>query len=53
MVEIKDKNLVRWPKMMEMSSFKRNMTKYYQFHKDYEHDTNDYHMPKEEIEFFY
>lgn len=51
LLEIKDKNLIKWPERMKKSLFPREKTKYWRFHRDHGHDTDDYRILKDEIEF--
>ncbi|XP_057951010.1 uncharacterized protein LOC131145847 [Malania oleifera] len=41
---------VSWPEPMRTPSYKRNMSKYCQFHRDHSHDTKEYIHLKNEIE---
>ena len=50
LMEIQDKNIVRWPARMMTASNKRNKNKYCLFHKDHGHTTSDCFDLKEEIE---
>lgn len=51
LIEIKDQNFVKWLERMKTSSFRKDKTKYYQFHREHGHDINDYWIQKDEIEF--
>lgn len=50
LLEIKDKNLVKWLERMKSNFIKKDKTKYCRFHRDHGYDTNDYRTLKDEIE---
>ncbi|XP_022883099.1 uncharacterized protein LOC111399839 [Olea europaea var. sylvestris] len=50
LMEIQHMKELEWPKPMLTSSSKRNQSKYYHFHKDHGHDTEECVQLKEEIE---
>ena len=50
LMQIKDEPGLKWPKPLSSSSRKRDPKKYYCFHKDHGHYTNEYHDLKELIE---
>ena len=50
LMQIKDEPGLRWPKPLSSSSKKRDMKKYYRFHKDHGHYTNECCDLKEQIE---
>ncbi|XP_022855997.1 uncharacterized protein LOC111377174 [Olea europaea var. sylvestris] len=50
LVEIQHMKELEWPKPMMTSSSKRNQSKYWHFHKDHGHDTEECLQLKEEIE---
>ena len=50
LMQIKDEPGLKWPKPLSSSSRKRDPKKYYYFHKDHGHYTNEYHDLKELIE---
>ncbi|XP_022843440.1 uncharacterized protein LOC111366995 [Olea europaea var. sylvestris] len=49
-MEIQHMKELEWPKPILTSSNKRNQRKYYHFHKDHRHDTEECLQLKEEIE---
>ena len=50
LMEIKDELRLKWPKPLSMSSRKRDPKKYYRFHKDHDHYTDECRDLKEQIE---
>lgn len=50
LMEIKEKNYVKWLERIKTSSFQRDKTKYCWFHKNHDYDTDDCHTRKDEIE---
>ena len=49
-VQIKDKHYLKWPRSLHLSPNVRDKKKYYRFHKDHDHYTEDYRDLKEQIE---
>ncbi|XP_057962177.1 uncharacterized protein LOC131153750 [Malania oleifera] len=50
LIHIQDKGYVLWLEPMRTPSYKRNMSKYCQFHRNHRHDTEEYIHLKNEIE---
>ena len=50
LMQIKDEPSLKWPKLLSTSSRKRNPKKYFCFHKDHDHYTDECHDLKEQIE---
>ena len=49
--EVQHKKFLRWSSQMKTNPAKRDMTKYYDFHRDHGHRTDDCIQLKKEIEF--
>ena len=47
---IKDNPSLEWPKRMKGDPSKRNKSKYYHFHRDHGHDTDECYDLKQQIE---
>ena len=50
LVQIKDEHYLKWPRSLHLSPNVRDKKKYYRFHKDHDHYTEDYRDLKEQIE---
>ncbi|XP_057969536.1 uncharacterized protein LOC131158686 [Malania oleifera] len=50
LMHIRKKDYVSWPESMQTPSYKRNMSKFFQFHRDHRHDTKECIQLKNEIE---
>nr|POF03053.1 hypothetical protein CFP56_70075 [Quercus suber] len=50
LMQIKDNPALKWPKPLSLSSKWRDIKKYYSFHKDHGHYTDEYRDLKEQIE---
>ncbi|XP_030941682.1 uncharacterized protein LOC115966622 [Quercus lobata] len=50
LTQIKDEHYLKWPRPLHSSPNVRDKNKYYQFHKDHDHNTEDYMDLKEQIE---
>ena len=50
LMQIKDDSSFKWPEKMKGNPSNRNKSKYYSFHWDYEHDTNECYNLKQQIE---
>ena len=49
LMEIKNKEFVKLQEKIKTKPFKRNKKKYYEFHRDHGHNTEDYFQLKEQI----
>ena len=49
--EVQHEQFLRWPSQMRSDPTKRDNTRYYEFHRDYGHRTDDYIQLKKEIEY--
>ena len=50
LMQIKDEHYLKWPRPLHSSPHVRDKNKYYRFHKDHGHYTEDYWDLKEQIE---
>ena len=50
LTQIKDGHYLKWPRPLHSSPNVRNKNKYYQFHKDHGHNTEDCRDLKEQVE---
>ncbi|XP_057965428.1 uncharacterized protein LOC131155989 [Malania oleifera] len=50
LMQIRKKYYVSWPESMRTPVYKRNMSKFCQFHKDHGHDTEEYIQLRNELE---
>ena len=50
LTQIKDEHCLKWPRPLHLSPNVRDKNKYYRFHKDYGHYTEDCRDLKEQIE---
>ena len=50
LMQVKNGPALKWPKPMRSHPERRNKGKYCCFHKDHEHDTDDCHDLKDQIE---
>ena len=48
-MEIKNEKFGKWLRKIKTSPNKRNNNKYYEFHRDHGHNTEDYFQLKEQI----
>ena len=49
LIEIKNKTFVKWSEKIKTTPLGRNKNKYYEFHRDHSHNTEDYFQLKEHI----
>ncbi|XP_057506528.1 uncharacterized protein LOC130789725 [Actinidia eriantha] len=49
LTEIKHEEFVKWPRKIKTNPSRRNKNKYYEFHRDHGHNTEDYFQLKEQI----
>ena len=49
--EVRNEQFLRWPTQMKSDPVTRDKTRYYEFHRDYEHRTDDCIQLKREIEY--
>jgi len=49
-MQIKDNLSLKWPKKMKGDPSKWNKSKYYRFHQDHGHDTDECYNLKQQIE---
>ena len=49
LTQIKDEHCLKWPRPLHSSPNVRDKNKYYRFHKDYGHYTEDWRDLKEQI----
>ena len=49
--EVRNEQFLRWPTQMKSNPTTRDNTRYCEFHRDYEHRTDDYIQLKKEIEY--
>ena len=50
LMQIKDEHYLKWPRPLHSSPYIRNKNKYYHFHKDHGHYTEDFRDLREQIE---
>ena len=48
-MEIKNKDFIKWPRKIKTNPIRRNKNKYYEFHKDHGHNTEDCFQLKAQI----
>ena len=46
LTEIKNEDFLKWPRKIKTNPLRRNKNKYFEFHKDYGHNTEDYFLLK-------
>ena len=49
LIEIKNEDFIKWPWKIQTNPLRRNKNKYCEFHKDHEHNIEDYFQLKEQI----
>ena len=49
LAQIKDEHYLKWPRSLHSAPNVRDKKKYYRFHKDYDHYTEDFRDLKEQI----